>query len=349
MPLHLHCDPTEPNSSWNWLERWSLFHFWEPVPQLNRARDSKSQTQKGNVKPRDPKHVERKVRMPIVNSGKVSSHPAPAYDKPIHILRKSSGHQEESGKEHHQSELERVKQNLRNIASFSTVVPNSLDSMAEKPKLSLGKVPSSKISEVPEKSVDKSIEKMIDPSVAVSKSSLQTKVDMLPNPLAMEEKIYLLQDEHVSIEQHPNENVEEVENMVTVEEEQNSKDDKTTKEHQRRQWRSFAEKHEYPENVSQHNETLPNYMQATKSAKAKLRGPGSPNFDRDGVGNGFGIRRHSLPLCSNTKIDSVSPEMQSVVQASGRGKSKDKKFQLSSTDTYGNIIGHIGCIIVTGW
>ncbi|KAH7532616.1 hypothetical protein FEM48_Zijuj04G0040500 [Ziziphus jujuba var. spinosa] len=321
--LHLHCDQAEPNSSWSWLERWSLFHFWGPLPQLNKTLDLKSQTQKGNVKTRDLKQVERKVRVPIVNAGKSSSHPATAYDKPIHILRKSSGHQDESGKEHRQSELERVKQNLRKISAISTVAVSK----------------SSKISDVPEKGVDKSIEKTSDPSVAVSKSSTPTKAEITPKPLAVEEKVEMLHDEHAFIEQHPKRNVEVAENKVTVdeeqnsvEEEQNSTDGKTTKDYQRSQRRSLAEKQEYPENVSQHNPTLPNYMQATKSAKAKLRGLGSPSFDPDGVENGFAVRRHSVPLYDNGKINSISPRMQSAVQASGRGESRSNKPPFSSTD-----------------
>ena len=42
MPLRLQYDSGEPNSAWQWLERWTRSRFWEPLAQPKKNLDSKS-------------------------------------------------------------------------------------------------------------------------------------------------------------------------------------------------------------------------------------------------------------------------------------------------------------------
>ncbi|KAL2523418.1 IQ-domain 30 [Forsythia ovata] len=51
MPLSLQYDVAEPNSAWNWLERWSSSRFWEPRVRIKKTSDAKSQRKLSGTKP----------------------------------------------------------------------------------------------------------------------------------------------------------------------------------------------------------------------------------------------------------------------------------------------------------
>lgn len=72
------------------------------------------------------------------------------------------------------------------------------------------------------------------------------------------------------------------------------------------------------EDVLNNTPTLPSYMAATKSAKAKLRGLTSPRISSDGIEkNGF-ARRHSLPSLTNKKLSPLTSQTQKRGQTNGR-------------------------------
>ncbi|XP_038687975.1 protein IQ-DOMAIN 31-like isoform X2 [Tripterygium wilfordii] len=89
-------------------------------------------------------------------------------------------------------------------------------------------------------------------------------------------------------------------------------------------------KQDHAENVLQSSPTLPSYMAATESAKAKLRLQGSPKFGQDEVEKNV-IRRHSLPS-TNSKINSQSPRTQRMVHSIGKGGNRSDRSVLSSRD-----------------
>ena len=162
-----------------------------------------------------------------------------------------------------------------------------------------------------------------------------TDLELPPKALALDNIVDVLQDPVPSVEGYPLENSGKVENTPGVNEEISCTEDQTTKDNKRtRRRKSLPAKQECSENVSHNTPTLPSYMAATESAKAKLRGQGSPRISQDESENGF-VRRHSLPSSTNGKLNSMSPRVQRMVQASGKGGSKNDKSLLSSRDGHG--------------
>ncbi|KAK9067234.1 hypothetical protein SSX86_014560 [Deinandra increscens subsp. villosa] len=103
------------------------------------------------------------------------------------------------------------------------------------------------------------------------------------------------------------------------------------KENQKtRRRKSFPAKQECSESVSQNTPTVPSYMAATESAKAKLRAQAAAKAAEDGAENGF-VRRHSLPS-STGKLSLQSPRVQKLLHASGKGAGKTNKLQISPRD-----------------
>ncbi|KAF5734707.1 hypothetical protein HS088_TW15G00199 [Tripterygium wilfordii] len=102
------------------------------------------------------------------------------------------------------------------------------------------------------------------------------------------------------------------------------KDDSTNNGNQKSSRNSSTPaKQDRAENVLLNSPTLPSYMAATQSAKAKLRLQSSVEKNV--------VRRHSLPS-TNSKINSQSPRTQRMVQASGKGGNRSDKSVLSSRD-----------------
>ncbi|XP_024025545.1 protein IQ-DOMAIN 31 isoform X2 [Morus notabilis] len=339
MPLHLHHDTIiEPNCTWQWLERWSSSKFWEPLPKHKNTIDKNSHNKKGNNQTKKAelgrqKRVEGWVS--TLNNRKHFSNQSPAYENQINNTRKFETREESPGQEHPKNELERVKQNLRRISASSKVVLACSESVVEKTKLTPKMISSSPTFEVPENSVAKSFEKTSDPSVAVSKSLEQNQVEVAPKTVTTEAKFDKLCDDHVSVEKHPLDYVEKVEDVAQKDTERIYKEDKTSimDFQARSNKRNLPRKLEYPEFVPQRSPSLPNYMVATESAKAKLRGFSSPRHDQDEVETGGFTRRHSLPLSTDCKFSLISQQNERLIQASSRGESKSSP--LSSSNGHG--------------
>ncbi|CAN0903526.1 Protein IQ-DOMAIN 31 [Linum grandiflorum] len=102
---------------------------------------------------------------------------------------------------------------------------------------------------------------------------------------------------------------------------------------------STQAKQEVAENGAQNNSpTVPSYMAATASAKAKLRAQGSLRLSQDSAEKTNPTRRHSLPSSANGKVSSHSPRTHRPANGSGgKGKTKGEKAVLSSRD--GNVKG----------
>jgi len=78
MPLNIQYDPEEPNSVTKWLERWSSSHFWDPLPQPNKALDIKpkrkqTKSQAQETETTRPKRIIRKVSAPSLDN---NNHPS---------------------------------------------------------------------------------------------------------------------------------------------------------------------------------------------------------------------------------------------------------------------------------
>lgn len=342
MPLSLHYDPVEPNSAWDWLERWSSSQFWGPLSQPKCVPDAKSHRQQDSIQTRETQssRAKRGVRkVPTVNVENNSLQPTSECEKPRRYLRKAMTHQAEPVQEQTPDELERVKGNLRKVAVSNSVASDRSEAMTEKPKINMRKVSSSTVSDA-QKGSNNSSEKVNDPIVVVSKDSKLSEVELPPKPLALEATVDMIHADHPTGERLPLETVEKIDNIPVVNEELNTKEDHTSKENQKSRRRSFPAKQEYPENVSQNTPTLPKYMQATESAKAKLRAQGSPRFGQDEMENGF-IRRHSLPASTNGKMSSMSPRVQRLAPANGKGGGKSDRSLSSFKDGEGKNLERI--------
>ncbi|KAK6928218.1 IQ motif, EF-hand binding site [Dillenia turbinata] len=351
MLLRLQYDSAHPNSSWNWVERWSVSNSWEVPEQSKKSDDSRSQKKHGNgpAPEAESGKSKRGSRKGLTtNSDSFSLPSATENEKPKRSIRKVLSHQAESVPESPQTELERVKRNLRKVSAATAEATDKSETASEKPKPCLKKLHApvlgvsegiddscektkqslQKLSSYPsELGIDVSSEQKNDPIV---KDFKQLEIETSPKSLPVTGYVDMLKD-HPYVEETPLlENGEKIEGILAANAELSSKDDHTNKENQRtRRRKSFPAKQELSENGAENTPTLPSYMAATESAKAKLRGQASPRFGQDGPENGF-TRRHSLPSSTNGKASSPSPRMQKLVQANGRTRS-DRSL-LSSRD-----------------
>ncbi|KAK8710716.1 hypothetical protein V6N13_146029 [Hibiscus sabdariffa] len=157
MPLHLQVDAGEPNSVWNWLERWSASCFWKPVPQPKKTSLSKLPRKQANssveIDTGRPKLSVRRIRTANLDG-------TSEFDKPKRNLRKVSSHPAESSvQENPQNVLEKVKRNLRKV--HNPVIENYVQSEVEfeKPKASSEEVSSTTNKNIMEQSLNSLAEK----------------------------------------------------------------------------------------------------------------------------------------------------------------------------------------------
>lgn len=354
MHLSLQYDLTEPNSAWNWLERWSGSHFWDPPTQSRKTIKAKPQKKQGNAEVAEfvvgkSRRTFRKgsavsngehsvspseVEKPKINLRKAASNGennvSPSeVERPKTNPRKAASNQIESVQDSPQNELERVKRSLRKITA-STEVSEKIETETEKhpqPVQSIVELPMES-SEVFVQEVVIASENMADSNVVVDKGD---PIEPPSNATKEEPVVDVVLDNNPIADAHCLENGVK-ESSLTLDNELTCKEEKSDKEnHKVRKRRSLPAKQEYPENVSQNSPSLPSYMLATESAKAKLRAAGSPKLGEDGGEHGF-TRRHSLPAPTNGKLSSLSPRVPKHVQANGKGGSKNNKSLMSSRD-----------------
>ncbi|KAA8540939.1 hypothetical protein F0562_024923 [Nyssa sinensis] len=200
---------------------------------------------------------------------------------------------------------------------------------SEKSKNGLGKALSSSVQDVLEQSLSDSAERKKETTVTVSKLP---DIETAPEPLIVNEAIDLLPNDQTAVELQPSEKRGKGESIPVTNGELSPKEDLTGNENQKScRKASPSAKPERAENGLQSRPTLPSYMAATESAKAKLRGQSSPRFGQDEPEKHNLTRRHSLPS-SNSKMSQLSPRAQRPVQASGKGGNRSDRSLLSSRD-----------------
>ncbi|WRX14885.1 IQ motif [Theobroma cacao] len=330
LPLRLQYGPEEPNLSWQWLQRWTRSRFWEAPSQPIKSLASKSKT-KGDANGQGKtRRSVRKVSNAKVENG--SSRSNLEYEKPKRGLRRVFGNTADSAREHSQNELEKVKRNLRKLSDSAKEVFDKSEVVNEKTKQTLKKTSSS---DAPDVSEQESTEKMIDVTATLSEpSNLEadlklSTLDASPDESNISPAVDLL----------PAENNGEIENMQ-VTEELSSKDeqvsDESSKANQRRA--SFPAKIDNQENGLNSMPKVPSYMAPTESAKARLRGQGSPRFTRDVVEKNGLNRRYSLPSSTTNNLSSLSPRAQRLVQVAGKGAIRNEKSISSSRDANDKVV-----------
>lgn len=338
MPLSLQYDECEPNSAWQWLERWSLSRFWEPLPQPKKVVEAKSLRKHGNKLSVETEAVrpKRSVKKVLTASNGdayavSSSEPEKAKRNP----RKFSNHHIETVQDQPQNELEKVKRNLRKVSAALAASSERSETETEKVQQTplaqvqaQAKAITSKSSapDVVEQMVINSSEKTSDSAAEIEKLAVSEEA---PLPVAVDEPSDVLHD-HPTTEQQQSEDVGNAANSPVVNEDLSSMEDQTAKERTRRR-KSLPTKQENSENISQNTPSVPSYMAATQSAKAKLKAQGSPKVSDDGAENGF-VRRHSLPSSANGKLNSLSPRIQKPGQANGKGGNKNRPMSSSKDE-----------------
>ncbi|KAG5028005.1 hypothetical protein JHK87_011519 [Glycine soja] len=365
MALRLQYVPGDPNSVLSWLERWSASHFWKPVPQPKKIRDTKSQRKHGNISVGDT-HVSKSKRinrkLPTASFDSVPVQANPEFEKPKRNTRKISNQSSDPHvQENPQSELEKIKRNLRKV--YNPVVENAVPSEVESemPKDHLEKVTVTSCLAVSEQEAISSNEKIkkeailtvssvpdieTTPRLSVSKevsdtpSSYQVTVESKPlTEITTKDKNISVSDE---VKNEPIDLPEPIckdENSHLTNGDLSHKEDQIGSENQKpNQKASIVAKQERAENGIQNSPTLPSYMAATESAKAKLRAQGSPRFGQDGSERNNHTRRHSLPSSTNSKINSPSPRTQRPVQSGGKGGHRSDRTVSSSRDGNGKVI-----------
>lgn len=325
MPLHLHYDAEDPNSMENWLDRWSGTQFWKPIPQPKKILESNfpKKLVNGHAVESETARPKRSVRrIPAANIDS-SVQATSEFEKPKRNLRKVSSHPAEPVLENPQIELEKIKRNLRKV--HNPVVESSVQTEVESaiPKPSLEKISSPRGHDVMEQSKIYSDEKMQKEETT---SVLETPaVQITSGPLELNETSVQSNGDHAAVITNPlTEKSSPDDNILMTNGELDQKVDSITNENPKTSRKtSTPAKQECSENVvPQSSPTLPSYMAATESAKAKLRLQGSPRSAPEVTEKNSGNRRHSLPS-SNTKISSQSPRTQRLVPASSKGGNKN--------------------------
>ncbi|KQK05197.1 protein IQ-DOMAIN 31 isoform X2 [Brachypodium distachyon] len=340
--LHFQYDERDPNSAFNWLERWTISRVWKPVyqPKRSAASDAKAQTRKASyAMETESGKLKRNAR----KSSAMSVEPAPTNmpletEKPRRNQRKFTSIPADSVPDSQLTELEKVKRSLRKVTN----------SMAEASKVSS---PATEISDYPEVQFEKPVrtaqEVPVYPEIQEpyngdllenAKMDIPvpdlTQLEVTSYPVTTEEKAGELTVVTTTAEVMPLQDIDNEENALVNDIEPRSREEplstESLKSGNRRS--SFSTKPEYPENGSKNSPSVPSYMAATKSAKAKLRGQISPRLSADSAEKTVYTRRHSLPSPANGKQNSHSPRTQRPAHSGSKEGVKGDKSMLSSRD-----------------
>lgn len=352
LPVHAY-DSSDPDSNLIWLENWSASCFWKPVPQPKKTISRKPQNKLlVEAESAKPKKSVRKV--PAANFESSSVQTSFEFEKPKRSFRKVSSQSiEPPAVEDPQIELEKVKRSLRKV--HNPVVESSIQPQrsprkeVEKPKLGVEKTMESSypmVHETAEEPVNVCDEKkkqempeLPEEEVHVLEMEVHT-----PGPLETNEALdsslvnHIDSNEKAMVEEKPSMEKDTKEEKTPK---PNNKENSAGKENQKLRKKGSAISKTEREESNGHHQTspsIPSYMQATKSAKAKLRMQGSPkSAEPDGTEKASVPRRHSLPSPGNGigRITSQSPRTTRLANSGDKTRNKKEKPLLSSQEGNG--------------
>ncbi|WVZ99387.1 hypothetical protein U9M48_044704 [Paspalum notatum var. saurae] len=339
--LHFQYDEMDPNSAFNWLERWTISRVWKPVSQPKRVgTDAKPHTRKASyAMETESAKLKRNARKSSATPFEPSQTNTIETEKTKRNPRKLSSAPADSVPDGQLTELEKVKRSLRKVTNSipetsktvnpTTEIPDHQEVQYERPLRSAKQVPIRHENQEPQ-NVNQADNAKMDILVPDIQHVEEVASDLVMN----EEKVDEPSVVAPAAEIMPLQDINNEENALVNDMEQRSKEEHPSAESLKGSKRrsSFSTKPEYPENASKNSPALPSYMAATQSAKAKLRGQSSPRLSSDSAEkNGF-TRRHSLPSSTNGKIVSNSPRTQRPANAGGKDGAKGDKAMLSSRD-----------------
>ncbi|KAK9669276.1 hypothetical protein RND81_13G120900 [Saponaria officinalis] len=341
MPLRVPYDDTESNSVQIWLERWSILCPWKPASPPMKASNSKIQKKQGNSQLQAaegeivrPKHSVRRVPSIFDNT---SAQPTSESEKPRRNQKKVTSRPADSVQENPQNELEKVKRSLRKVQS--PVIESSASSeVTEMPPQSQVKATTSSMHEVPFPNEVKQVENMKEEFSSILKEETLTAneeycQENTEDAIEPSQSVEISNGEITMVKSEPFEGDEKDESTPVPNGELKLTGESVLSEnHETCERVSLPVKQENADDSLQNTPKIPSYMQATKSAKAKLRAQGSPRVNQDSTEKNNIMRRHSLPTPANGKVNSVSPRTPKALQGSGKGRNKNDKSLLSSRD-----------------
>ncbi|KAL8193495.1 hypothetical protein R6Q57_026630 [Mikania cordata] len=335
MPLTIYYEHMEPNSVRSWLVRWSSLCFWDPLPQPKQPIDAKpkrkhtklqiEETETGTVR---PKRSVRKVSSANNDNGLLNSSESEKSRRTVRKVNQQAdsghGHSQGQGQGQEQSltELEKVKRNLRKISVSASKPSEKSEFDPDNTSPALNKVSISPTPDLSEK---------INGSTNGPYIESDKQPEPVPVPVPEEPPVQVRPPDDKSLDEPPIEPVSletngkhETEPPANVE--SNGKENQKT-----RRRKSLPAKQEHHESVTKNTPTLPSYMAATESAKAKLRAQAAAKAAEEGAEDGF-TRRQSLPS-STGKLMLNSPRVQKPLNANGKGGgTKPNKSQISPRD-----------------
>ncbi|XP_076955692.1 protein IQ-DOMAIN 31-like [Bidens hawaiensis] len=352
MPLTIQYDPVDPNSVRSWLTRWSSSNFWVPLPQpkqpfdaKTKRKQTKSQTEETDTGTGRPKRSVR--RIPAANNDNNNLSNSSENERSKRTMRKvnhqaDSGQGQGQGQDQSLTELEKVKCNLRKMSVSTSKPPEKSELDPGKTSPGLNKVSISPTPEFPAKnngSLNGShVESVKQPEPEFRH---EPEPELKPEPKAepVEPPVEVQATDDKPLDQPPIEPPSLETNGKHEPEPPAANVESNGKENQKaRRRKSLPAKQEYHECVSHNTPTLPSYMAATESAKAKLRAQAAARAAEEGGEDGL-TRRQSLPS-STGKVMLHSPRVQKPLHANGKGGTKSNKSQVTPRDEK---------VVQTGW
>uniref|UniRef100_A0ACD5W0Y8 Uncharacterized protein n=1 Tax=Avena sativa TaxID=4498 RepID=A0ACD5W0Y8_AVESA len=316
--LHFQYDERNPNSAYNWLERWTIGCIWRPISKQKIVADGKPQVRKASYAMETHsaklKRNVRKSSAAIVETQTNTAEPEKSKRNP----RKFSSLPADSVPDSQLSELEKVKRNLKKATNSmveASKISNSKadaskvsNSITDEPKISDSMADSSKISSVLngisshhdnqcEKALQSACEASFPPETHDPHSGNLLENSNMETPFLTEEKfidptIVAQADEVMEMQ-----NLDNGDDTREKKEETRYKEEPLSNGQLRTKRRSSFSNSEYQESETKNTPVpprKPSYMAPTESLKAKLRGPPRLDFDLPVDKNDF-TRRQSLP------------------------------------------------------
>jgi len=258
----------------------------------------------------------------------VSEQPEVEMEKVKRSLRKISASGVDSVSDPQEVEAEKVKRSMRKVSN-STVdsVSDYLEVETEMPKRTLRKVSKPTLDTITDQL---SMQSTIASSMNISANDEPVQHLALDESVSVVQEISLVQQSTSPTESIARDDASLQQRMASsvlngdftptkhdsVDLTSKTEPETPVVEHKSTRRRSSfgSVKTEHTEHASQGSPSIPSYMAATESAKAKLRGHASPRSSPDVQEKGTPIiRRHSLPAAPNGKPNSVSPRTQRLL------------------------------------
>ncbi|CAN4094694.1 unnamed protein product [Withania somnifera] len=324
MPLHLHYGPEEPNSSQEWLVRWTISQIW--LPRSKPETVSRKTRQHVEADIARSKHNGREVPSRKMQNG--SNHSISLCSE-----KKKSSHLVNSVLQNPGTEVKKVKHNLKKMSSpiLEKTVKSEVDTERKR------------------QSHDKSSSMTSNEPLKISEGTVENSTNVAPpqETIVVDDTITRLGILSVSDTHHKsttdatdqksiNDNREDdtpITNEDSCTNHDNNEGDESNKVNRRV---SLLAMHDVDASKPT-TRKVPSYMAPTKSAKAKLKEQASPRFGQDVVEKNALTRRHSLPSPMNGKLSS-SPRVQRLVQASAKEGIKIGRSLSSSRDATGEYL-----------